>query len=198
MTLCLKQNAKSTKLMESLAACNNCMQIGVGRIRALRVTPTVYTRPLQYQAEETVMTGDSARQEGEVLIDGRLYDVKSFKHPGGSIIKFFGEGGDATDAFTQFHHRSLKARKYLDTLPSRPAPKGVIEEVRRGNPKHTAKLEHDFKAFNDQLITEGWYKPAPWHVAYRIAEIIVLFAIAVKLLSIGGLAMVLGIPLMGN
>jgi len=39
----------------------------------------------------------------EILIDGRVYDVTNFKHPGGSVIKFYaGKGIDATEAFTPF------------------------------------------------------------------------------------------------
>ena len=42
----------------------------------------------------------------EVLIDGKLYNVTDFKHPGGSVIKFYaGKGIDATEAFNNFHIR---------------------------------------------------------------------------------------------
>ena len=35
------------------------------------------------------------RDGAEVLIEGTLYDVSQFKHPGGSIVKFLTGDGDA-------------------------------------------------------------------------------------------------------
>jgi cytochrome b involved in lipid metabolism len=62
------------------------------------------------------------KEDMEVLIDGRFYDVASLKHPGGSVIKFYtGKGIDASQAFVNFHIRSKKAKKILDHLPSRTA-----------------------------------------------------------------------------
>jgi fatty acid desaturase len=55
----------------------------------------------------------------EVLIDGRVYDVTKFKHPGGSIINFMLDA-DATDVYREMHYRSQKkADKLLKALPSR-------------------------------------------------------------------------------
>jgi len=54
----------------------------------------------------------------EVLIDGRVYDVTKFKHPGGSIINFMLDA-DATDVYREMHYRSKKADKVLKALPSR-------------------------------------------------------------------------------
>jgi cytochrome b involved in lipid metabolism len=64
----------------------------------------------------------------EVLIDGRFYDVTNLKHPGGSVIKFYaGKGIDASQAFTNFHIRSKKAKKILEHLPSRAASEKEIK-----------------------------------------------------------------------
>ena len=50
----------------------------------------------------------------EVLIEGRFYDVSSFKHPGGSIINFLsGSGADATPTYREFHARWVAARDAL-------------------------------------------------------------------------------------
>ena len=66
--------------------------------------------------------GKESKEDMEVLIDGRFYDVASLKHPGGSVIKFYtGKGIDASQAFANFHIRSKKAKKILDHLPSRSA-----------------------------------------------------------------------------
>lgn len=32
---------------------------------------------------------NSSKENLEVLIDGRLYDVSKFKHPGGSVITYY-------------------------------------------------------------------------------------------------------------
>jgi hypothetical protein len=45
----------------------------------------------------------------EVLIEGRFYDVSSFKHPGGSNINFLsGSGADATPTYREFHTRYVQ------------------------------------------------------------------------------------------
>lgn len=62
-----------------------------------------------------------------MLIEGKLYDVTNFKHPGGSVIKFLTDGGDATEAFEEFHGRSKKASLVLRGLPSRAAPPAVVK-----------------------------------------------------------------------
>ena len=67
---------------------------------------------------------DALVEKKEVLIEGRFYDVSKMKHPGGSVIQFYaGKGIDATQAFTNFHIRSKKAKKILEHLPSRAATK---------------------------------------------------------------------------
>jgi cytochrome b involved in lipid metabolism len=40
----------------------------------------------------------AAPAEKEVLIEGQLYDVSDFRHPGGSIVKFLTGNGDACEA----------------------------------------------------------------------------------------------------
>merc|ERR1711968_31959 len=65
------------------------------------------------------------QRQTEVLVDGVLYNVEGFKHPGGSIINFYGSPDgpvDASEAWHAFHMRSPKAHKYLQTLPQQKAP----------------------------------------------------------------------------
>src|SRR3989338_2275682 len=85
------------------------------------------------------------RKENELLINGFLYDVNGFKHPGGSIIKFFTSGGDATDAFEQFHLRSDRAHKMLDAIPHRPAP-----------PEEIKTAEEAYKVRDHQAMTKDF------------------------------------------
>lgn len=53
----------------------------------------------------------------EVLIKGRWYNVTDFvnRHPGGRILNFY-RGKDATEPFVEFHTRSKKADKMLESL----------------------------------------------------------------------------------
>ena len=122
----------------------------------------------------------------ELQIDEREYDVSAWikKHPGGSIIKFQ-LGTDATDAFHAFHVRSKKASKILESLPSRPADSGTADP-----------LTADFRALRSQLVAEGFFEPDPAHIAYRLAELLVMHAVGVALVWAGWVAtgiLVLGI-----
>jgi hypothetical protein len=114
-----------------------------------------------------------AGEKQEVLIDGRFYDVTNLKHPGGSVIQFYaGKEIDATQAFNNFHIRSKKARKMMEALPSRAADeKKIAKNALPGQ----LDLLADFDELTRQLEKEGFFKPAPLHVAYRVIEIIVLY-----------------------
>lgn len=126
----------------------------------------------------------SVNASKEVLIDGRLYDVTSLKHPGGSVIGFYtGNGIDASQAFNNFHIRSKKAKKYLDSLPSRPAPSTTLKAA-APLPGQQALLA-DFDELTRQLEAEGFFKPAPMHVAYRLLELLVLYGAGFYLMSHG-------------
>lgn len=114
----------------------------------------------------------------EVLIEGRLYDVTTFKHPGGSIINYLTEGGDATEAFVEFHGRSAKAQKMLKALPNREASADVVAS-RGFNGKEA--LSRDYAALRKELEEEGFFEPAPWHIVYRIAEVIAMHTLGAYL-----------------
>lgn len=87
------------------------------------------------------------------------------------MIKFLTDGGDATEAFTEFHGRSAKAHKVLKALPSRPAPNEVMK--RQGyNGKE--ELSRDFAKLRSDLESEGFFEPNKAHIAYRISEVILL------------------------
>jgi fatty acid desaturase len=120
----------------------------------------------------------AAEEQQEVLIDGRLYDVSNFKHPGGSVIKFLTSGGDATEAFLEFHNRSKKAHLVLKGLTSRPAPPEVMK-TRGFNGKEA--LTRDYLAFRKQLEKEGMFEPSPSHILYRVIELVVIHALGVML-----------------
>lgn len=111
------------------------------------------------------MSAESA--EKRFVIDGWSYDISSFAkiHPGGSVINFY-EGLDASDAYHALHQRSLRADKYLATLPRRPVDKS-IDDV------DDSELIKDFRILRDELEKDGLYKPL-WGVQiYRLIEVLV-------------------------
>jgi hypothetical protein len=115
-----------------------------------------------------VLVGDKK----EVLIDGRLYDVTNLKHPEGNVINFYaGKNIDASQAFTNFHIRSKKAKKYLDSLPSRDAKKEPDQITGQ-----TSLLE-DFDKLTRELEAEGFFKPNIPHVIFRLTELILLHVV---------------------
>jgi acyl-CoA 6-desaturase (Delta-6 desaturase) len=103
-----------------------------------------------------------------------------------------GKGIDATDAFTNFHIRSKKAKKILEHLPSKAADKKAVDANYLPGQKSLLQDFHDFQA---QLEKEGFFKPAPMHVAYRVFEIIALHAIGFYLIFHS--QMLLGITILG-
>lgn len=130
--------------------------------------------------------GDNLKEEkakSEVLINGKLYDITNLKHPGGSIINYYGGDKsnpiDATEAFNNFHKRSKKAQLIMSHLPSREADKNAI--LKNSLPGQL-DLMKDFNDFTVQLEKEGFFKPSVPHVIYRCLEIFVMYGIGFWLL----------------
>ena len=133
------------------------------------------------------------KEKQEVLIDGTFYDVSKMKHPGGSVIDFYaGKGIDATEAFSNFHIRSKKARKIMGTLPSRPADLQALEK--EALPGQT-ELMKDFDKLTRELEAEGFFKPSLPHVVYRITELLALYVAGFYFLLNGQI--ILGLVLTG-
>jgi len=115
--------------------------------------------------------GTTEKDAAEVLIKGRLYDVTGFHHPGGNIISFLTGGGDATEAYGEFHARSKMAEKVLASLPNREAPAEVLAR-RAGNGK--PGISKDYQELRDQLVAEGFFEPSMSECLYRVTEIAVM------------------------
>lgn len=123
---------------------------------------------------------DAGPEPSEILLDGKYVDVSSMKHPGGSVIKFYtGNGIDATQAFWNFHMRSKKAQKYMNSLPSREANMAAVEKTRL---KGQTALLADFDKLTLDLQKEGFFDPSPMHVVYRVIELVVMHAVGLWLL----------------
>eukprot|EP01083_Nonionella_stella_P031242 85520_1 len=120
-----------------------------------------------------------------VLVGNRMYDVTSFKHPGGSIMqRFFGtsdktKARDATDAWTSFHARSDKARRWLKARPSEPF------EPSSPQSKATQSILEDYRKLEAELRAEGLFDPCVPHVVMRCVEIIAMFILGVWLVHAG-------------
>ena len=128
----------------------------------------------------------AAAEKMEVLINDRYYDVTNMKHPGGSVIKFYTSNNiDASQAFTNFHIRSKKARKYMDSLPSRPVSATEKEAIKKHELPGQSSLIQDFDALTRELEGEGFFKPHMGHVFYRVFEIIAMHALGFYLLFNG-------------
>ena len=115
-----------------------------------------------------------------VRVEDVEYDVTNFKHPGGSVIFYMlaNTGADATEAFKEFHMRSKKAWKMLKALPQRPAA-----TPRTADPD--AAMLADFAKWRGELEREGFFKPSRLHLAYRLLELALTFALGTYLMSAG-------------
>ncbi|QDZ22999.1 fatty acid desaturase [Chloropicon primus] len=117
-----------------------------------------------------------------VRIGNFEYDVTDFKHPGGSVINYMltSLGADATETFKEFHMRSRKAQKMLNSLPKRIA--GAREFV----DKKEQELLEAFKQFRTELSREGFFKTDVKHVVMRMVELAMMFALGMYLFSVKG------------
>ena len=130
----------------------------------------------------TLIPGEPQRPK-EILIDGRLYDLTGFAHPGGGVINFHAGGGDATETFIEFHYRSKKARKMLAAIPSRPAPKDPKADP--NEVERLRKLSASYKKLRKEFEAEGRFKPNYMHVVYRFLEIFVMWVVGFGMLLSG-------------
>jgi fatty acid desaturase len=119
---------------------------------------------------------DSPHQSNEMYIGGRLYNVGKFKHPGGTIIKFYQGSGDATATVEQFHMRSKKFHKVLASLPSRPSPCDASPAMDK------QELAKDFLRLTADLKAEGFFTPHLGAVVFRISELVLLNAVGFYLM----------------
>lgn len=109
-----------------------------------------------------------------IRLNGVVYDITNFNHPGGSIINYAGQGADdAGDAFREFHSRSAKATATLASLP----------KVSNSNepPVIEPEICTDFRIMRQQLDTMGCFEPDYIHVYFRLLELVFFFGMGVFL-----------------
>merc|ERR1711871_1367201 len=115
------------------------------------------------------------QKQTHVLVDGLLYDVTDFKHPGGSIINFYGSQNgpvDASEAWHAFHSRSPKAQKLMKVLPHTKAPADMCKKE---------PVVTDFIKLRDSLKEEGFFEPDTFYTVYRFAELVAMHVIGLSL-----------------
>eukprot|EP00511_Aplanochytrium_stocchinoi_P009411 CAMPEP_0204865826 /NCGR_PEP_ID=MMETSP1348-20121228/13919_1 /ASSEMBLY_ACC=CAM_ASM_000700 /TAXON_ID=215587 /ORGANISM="Aplanochytrium stocchinoi, Strain GSBS06" /LENGTH=442 /DNA_ID=CAMNT_0052017379 /DNA_START=11 /DNA_END=1339 /DNA_ORIENTATION=- len=128
-----------------------------------------------------------------VMVEGTIYDISNFNHPGGSVIRFLSEKSikkgdakdgeeiehlDASEAFREFHQKDMeKVTKYLKSLPK------ISTKGKDRNESKYKALSKDFLDFRNSLEREGYFKPSLLHVAYRILEIVAMFGVSFLLFS---------------
>ena len=95
----------------------------------------------------------------ELIINNKVYDISKFKHPGGNIINYY-LNEDATNAFNQFHMKSKKAIKILDSLPHR-----YIDNYKQ------PILINKFEELSNILKKEKYFDTNYYEVIYRCFEI---------------------------
>ena len=102
------------------------------------------------------------------------------------MIKFLTDGGDATEAFVEFHGRSKKAQLVLKGLKSRTAPAAVMKE-RGYNGKEA--LTRDYAKLRKELEDEGFFEPNLLHVVYRVVEVVAMHVLGAYLFMAPGASM---------
>jgi fatty acid desaturase 2 (delta-6 desaturase) len=111
-----------------------------------------------------------------IRLNGVVYDITNFNHPGGSIINYAGQGeDDAGDAFREFHSRSAKARATLASLPK------VSNSNSESEPVIEPEICTDFRIMRQRLDTMGCFEPDYIHVYFRLLELVFFFGMGVFL-----------------
>ena len=131
---------------------------------------------------------DNGKNIKKILIDNSYYDVSDLKHPGGSIIEnYVNNDIDATQSFRNFHLRSKKADKYLNSR--------FIKN--KDSSKKNTILE-DYNILLNELIEKGYFEPDYYHIFYRITEIYMMHLLGYLLyISNSYLYNIIGIFILG-
>ena len=113
-----------------------------------------------------------------IRLNGVVYDITNFNHPGGSIINYAGQGADdAGDAFREFHSRSAKATATLASLPKI----SKLNSESEYEPVIEPEICTDFRIMRQQLDTMGCFEPDYIHVYFRLLELVFFFGLGVFL-----------------
>ena len=138
----------------------------------------------RHPRSDSVRSRDSLRSRDTITIEGTTYDITDFKHPGGSIIDYAKNAGDATEVFREFHYRSPIARNVLRSLPEYDGSGGGNDTDT--GPALTPRQEamtSDFREMRTNLINEGFFEPDYIHVYFRMLELAFYFGMGAWIAS---------------
>ena len=93
------------------------------------------------------LTREEVKEEGLMIVEGKVYDLTNFRHPGGKVNTLY-VGEDATDAFAAFH-RGPRARSFLPPL----LVGEVAEEGKEDD--EVEKMNAAFRKLRAELVAEG-------------------------------------------
>lgn len=112
-------------------------------------------------------TKEEVKEEGLMIVEGKVYDLTNFRHPGGKVNTLY-MGEDATDAFAAFH-RGPRARSFLPPL--------LVGEVEgAGEKDEVEKMNAAFRKLRAELVAEGWFKaPMGWFTT----QLVIILALEV-------------------
>ena len=121
-----------------------------------------------------------------IRLDGVMYDITTFNHPGGSVINYAGSGSDvsndAGDAFREFHSRSNRAKAVLASLPKVSSPPTDSSELElEPISSEMAEMTSDYRTMRQRLDESGCFEPDYIHVYFRLLEVAFFFGLGVFL-----------------
>jgi len=118
----------------------------------------------------------------KIKLDGVVYDISNFNHPGGSIINYAGQDGhDAGDAFKEFHARSEYAHKVLASLPK---VQHNDKENKENNDRchEMDEIQRDFRDMRKSLESLDCFEPDYIHEYFRLLELAFFFGMGIFLI----------------
>lgn len=134
-----------------------------------------------------MIPSDSKPVQKKITIDGTVYDITNFDHPGGSIIGYAIGNEDAGDTFREFHARSKSAKTILNALPKVENENDNNNDNDYENVNSNAAnrfqrdMIRDYREMRDTLTNIGCFEPDLIHVYFRLLEIAFFFGLGVWL-----------------
>mmetsp|Transcript_76282 Transcript_76282/g.149638 ORF Transcript_76282/g.149638 Transcript_76282/m.149638 type:complete len:466 (+) Transcript_76282:57-1454(+) len=113
---------------------------------------------------------------------GKVYDVSGWEdHPGGSVI-FTHAGDDCTDVFAAFH--PISAVKNMEIFEIGELDESIVPPAFLANklkPEKQKEFERAYRTLRAKIFSMGLFNASLPYYAYKVASILVILAIAVKI-----------------
>lgn len=124
---------------------------------------------------EMVSTNDYLKEvrQNEVLIDGDIFDLDSFDHPGGDSIKMFG-GNDVTVMYRMIHPRHSE-KYYASKMKQVGTVKGYKNEY-----KFESEFEKELKREVFKIVRPGTELGTPGYLFRACCYLVLYFVLQVR------------------